>query len=289
MAAGMEQRLSAGTAAPRDIRVRLPALLALALLVAGCATTAEQRFARGASLDRAGEDRLETLNRRVHAFNTELDRLVVRPPAAAYRAAVPSPMRRAVNNFYRHLGEPLNGLNAVAQGKPQSAFRALDRFVINTVLGGVGTIDEASQMGLDEQRHDLGQTLAVWGIPSGPFLMLPVFGPSTLRDGISLVTEFLVDPVGFGSGAILNNTQSTMQILVRVIDQRAELIERGEQIRRGSADDYATIRSAWLQLRLAELYDGNPPLMDEDWDDEEPEPTEATPDPDPTGSPMVRP
>lgn len=261
--------------------MRVLALLSAALLVAGCATTAEERFARGASLERASEDRYEAINRRVHAFNTELDRLVIRPPAAAYRATVPSPMRRAINSFYNHLGEPLNGLNAVAQGKPRSAFRALDRFVLNTVIGGVGTIDEASRMGLDQERHDLGQTLAVWGIPSGPFVMLPVFGPSTLRDGIALLTEFVIDPVGFGSGAILNNTQSTLQILVRLVDERAELIERGEQLRRGSADDYATIRSAWLQLRLAELWDGNPPIMDEEWDEEEPEPESPEPAPAP--------
>ncbi len=258
--------------------MRFRLCLLLALVLGGCATTAEERFARGASLERASEDRLEPINRRVHAFNSELDRLVIRPPAAAYRAAVPSPMRRAINSFYRHLGEPLNGLNALAQGKPQSAFRALDRFAINMVLGGVGTIDEASRMGFDEQPHDLGQTLAVWGIPSGPFVMLPLFGPSTLRDGIALLTEFAVDPVGYGSGAILNNTQSTMQILVRLVDQRAELIERGEQLRRGSADDYATIRSAWLQLRLSELWDGNPPLLDEEWDEEEvpPQPDDAS-------------
>lgn len=242
--------------------------LPLALLLAGCATTAEERFARGASLERASEDRFEAINRKVHAFNTEVDRLVIRPPAAAYRAAVPSPMRRAINSFYNHLGEPLHGVNAIAQGKPKSMFRALDRFLINMVMGGLGTIDEASRMGFDQERHDLGQTLAVWGVPSGPFVMLPVFGPSTLRDGMAFLTEFAIDPVGYGSGVILNNTQSTLQLLVRLVDERAELIERGEQIRRGSADDYATIRSAWLQLRRAELWDGNPPILDEEWDED---------------------
>lgn len=247
--------------------MRLAVCLAF-LAAAGCASTAEERFRRGADLTRASEDRYEAINRRVHAFNTEVDRLIVRPPAVAYRAVVPQPMRRAVNNFYRNLGEPLNGLNAAAQGKPKSAFRALDRFLINIVLGGAGFADEASRLGLDEQPHDIGQTLAVWGVRSGPFVMLPVFGPSTLRDGIALMVEFAIDPVGLGSGILLNRTQSTIQILTRVVDQRAELIERGEQIRRGSADDYATIRSAWLQLRLAELWDGNPPLIEEEWDDE---------------------
>ncbi|WP_448581935.1 MlaA family lipoprotein [Thermaurantiacus sp.] len=261
--------------------MQLRICLLLALFLPGCAMTAEERFLRGASLERASEDRLEPLNRKIHAFNNEVDRLVIRPPAAAYRAVVPAPMRRAINNFYNHLGEPLHGVNAIAQGKPRSAFRALDRFLINSVLGGVGTIDEASRMGFDQQRHDFGQTLAVWGIPSGPFLMLPLFGPSTLRDGIGLLTEFAIDPVGHGAGAILTSTQSTMQILVRLVDERAELIERGEQIRRGAADDYATIRSAWLQLRLAELWDGNPPILDEDWDED---PDAAVPQPEPEGS-----
>ncbi|MFQ3596493.1 MAG: VacJ family lipoprotein, partial [Sphingomonadaceae bacterium] len=243
------------------------AALCFLLVLAGCATTADQRFARGADLSRASEDPWEETNRKVHNFNNAVDKAVVRPAAVAYRTATPSPLRRAVNNFYNNLNEPLNAINALAQGKITSAFRAVDRLLINTLLGFGGAADQASLMGLDVQPHDIGQTFAVWGIPSGPFVMLPVLGPSTVRDGIGLGLSILLDPIRFGTTALFNQTQSFIQLGVQVVDERAELIERGEQIRRGSADDYATVRSAWLQLRLAELYDGNPPIAEDDFDE----------------------
>jgi phospholipid-binding lipoprotein MlaA len=170
-----------------------------------------------------------------------------------------------VRNFYSNLGEPLNLVNSLLQGKFDGATRATGRFFVNMSLGGLGVADEATLLGFDEKPHDLGQTFAVWGIKSGPFVMMPVFGPSTVRDGIGFLGEIFLDPVRFGTGAALNSTQSLIEQGVRLLDQRAELIARGEQIRRGSADDYATVRSAWLQLRLAQLYDGDPPIADEDY------------------------
>lgn len=252
-----------------------PALaLVLAVALGACATSGE-RFDTAASLDRAAEDPWEKTNRKVHAFNSEVDRLVVRPPSALYQKAVPAPLQRGVRNFYGNLGEPLNFVNALAQGQIESARRAAGRFLINVALGGIGVADEATLLGLDEQPHDLGQTFAVWGIKSGPFVMMPVFGPTTVRDGLGFLGELFLDPVRFGTGAALNSTQSVIEQGVRLLDQRAELIERGEQIRRGSADDYATVRSAWLQLRLAQLYNGDPPISDEDYEDFDDEPLDA--------------
>ncbi|WP_448585747.1 MlaA family lipoprotein [Thermaurantiacus sp.] len=242
-----------------------PAVLALVAL-GGCAASGP-RFDAAASMARAAQDEWEETNRKVHAFNTTVDRLAVRPVAQAYRAVVPRPIRRGVNNFYTNLGEPLNFIHAIAQGKEASAARALTRFAMNGVLGGLGVADEATLRGLEQQPHDLGQTLAVWGMKSGPFVMLPVFGPSTLRDGIGFFGDFLLDPVRYGTNRILNPTQSVIEVGVQLANQRAELIERGEQIRLGSLDDYATVRSAWLQLRLAELYDGDPPIAEDDEDD----------------------
>ncbi|WP_448578148.1 MlaA family lipoprotein, partial [Thermaurantiacus sp.] len=241
----------------------LPAVLAI--LTAACATTREE-FDAAASLERAAEDPWERTNRKVHAFNSEVDRLVIRPPAMLYQKAVPAPLQRGVRNFYNNLGEPLNLVNSLLQGKFDGATRAAGRFFVNMSLGGLGAADEATLLGFDEKPHDLGQTFAVWGIKSGPFVMLPVFGPSTVRDGIGFLGEIFLDPVRFGTGAALNSTQSLIEQGVRLLDQRAELIARGEQIRRGSADDYATVRSAWLQLRLAQLYDGDPPIADEDYE-----------------------
>lgn len=237
-----------------------------AIFPAACATTGGQ-FDAAASLERAAEDPWERTNRKVHAFNSELDRLVIRPPAALYQRAVPIPLQRGVRNFYSNLGEPLNLVNSLLQGKFDGATRATGRFFVNMSLGGLGVADEATLLGFDEKPHDLGQTFAVWGLKSGPFVMLPVFGPSTVRDGIGFFGEIFLDPVRFGTGAALNSTQSLIEQGVRLLDQRAELIARGEQIRRGSADDYATVRSAWLQLRLAQLYDGDPPIADEDYEE----------------------
>jgi len=229
-------------------------------------------------MDRAAEDKWEKTNRKIHAFNNEVDRLAVRPVASAYRAADRPRHRRGIGNFYSNLGEPLNFVHAVAQGKGESAERALTRFAMNNVLGGLGTADEATIRGLEQQPHDFGQTMAVWGLKSGPFVMLPIFGPSTLRDGIGFFGDFALDPVRYGTGRILNPTQSVIEVGVQLANQRAELIERGEQIREGSLDDYATVRSAWLQLRFAELHDGNPPIADEDYDIE---PLSAEPEADP--------
>lgn len=252
---------------------RLSFLLLLGALLPGCATTGP-RFDSAASLEAAAQDPWEKTNRKVFAFNNAVDRFVVKPPTVAYQKTVPVPLRRGVNNFYENLDEPLHFVNALMQGKVDSALRALDRFIINLALGGLGVADEATRMGLDEQPHDLGQTFAVWGIKSGPFVMVPLFGPFTVRDGLGFAGDLAMNPVRFGTGRILNSTQSLIQQTVGLLDQRAEIIERGDQIRYGSADDYATVRSAWLQLRLSELYDGDPPIAEEDFFDE---PLEAVP------------
>lgn len=251
--------------------MRGPALsLLLCVLLSACATSQqrEARFERAASMDEAAKDPWEKTNRKIHSFNATVDRLVIKPPTTAYQKAVPVPLRRGVTNFYDMLDEPLNLVNALMQGKVDSAFRALDRFVINFTMGGLGIADEATRQGYDEQKHDLGQTFAVWGIRSGPFVMVPLLGPFTVRDAFGFAGDIVMNPVRFGTGNLLNPTQSIIQQGVGLLDQRAEIIERGDQIRYGSADDYATVRSAWLQLRLAELYDGNPPIGEDDFFDE---------------------
>jgi phospholipid-binding lipoprotein MlaA len=253
-------------------------------LLPACATTEQRqaRFDRAASMDEAAKDPWEKTNRKIHNFNSTVDRLFIKPPTTVYQKTVPVPLRRGVTNFYDMLDEPLNLVNALMQGKVDSAFRAVDRFVINFTLGGLGIADEATRQGYDEQKHDLGQTFAVWGIRSGPFVMLPLLGPFTVRDALGFAGDLFMNPVNLGTGNLLNPTQAIIQQGVGLLDQRAEIIERGDQIRYGSADDYATVRSAWLQLRLSELYDGNPPIAEDDFFDE---PVDGTPSPEAASAP----
>ncbi len=238
--------------------------LALLLIVAGCAHSGE-RFERAASMEAAALDPWERTNRKIYATNRAVDRAVLKPTVKAYRAVMPGAAQRGIRNVYDNFNEPQNFVHAVLQGKFASAFRALDRTLVNTVLGVGGLADHATGMGLEEQPHDFGQTMAVYGLRSGPYLVMPFFGPSTLRDGIGFTVDFVVDPVDFGAREVLNTGGRIAKIGFRVVDARASVAESGEQFLTGSADEYATVRSAWLQLRRAELFDGAPPaLPDED-------------------------
>ena len=251
-----------------------PALL-LALL-AGCAAS-PQRFERVALTDQAMNDPWEKTNRRIHALSTRVDRAVIMPVVDGYRFIVPEGARRGLSNMYGNLQEPTNLANAVAQGKIKSGFRAFDRILVNGVLG-LGVSDHATGMGLEEQEHDFGQTMAVWGVPSGPFVMMPFLGPATLRDGIGFGIDFLLDPVDYGKNRILSAEWRMAQLGIRVINIRIGIAEQGEQLLVGSADPYATIRSAWLQNRRYELWDGNPPpAPEEDEDDWDPPQATETP------------
>ncbi len=258
------------------------ALLSL-LLVAACAHSPE-RLDRVGITDQARADPWEQTNRNILRFNEDMDRVAVRPITKAYRAAVPRGIREMARNGFRHVREPSYFANAVLQGKFDRAFRALDRILINTLLG-FGVTDPATDMGLPVMRHDFGQTLAVWGVPSGPYLMLPFFGPSTARDGFGFVIDFLFDPFDFAENRLLSREERLVRLGFRVIDIRSGLMDQGEQFLAGAADPYATIRSAWLQTRRFELHDGTPPELDaeeEDWDPpilDDPEgPVEAPPD-----------
>ncbi len=240
-----------------------PALLIVLLGLAGCAHSGE-RLDRVAITETAKADPWEGTNRKIFKLTDKIDRAVLSPITDGYRFAVPEAARNGIRNAYDNLQEPTNLANAVAQGKIKSAFRALDRILINGILG-LGVSDHATAMGLTEQPHDFGQTLAVWNVPSGPFVMLPFLGPSTVRDGVGFFVDFALDPVDYGKNRVLSTEERFIQLGVRVLDLRAGLKDQGEQLLQGSADPYATVRSAWLQLRRYQIFDGNlPPEPDED-------------------------
>ncbi len=229
--------------------------------LSGCATP------RIGSSAQAQADPWEKSNRRVYAFNKKLDKYALRPVVNVYRTVLPQPVRNGVTNAVGNYEEPLSFVNAVLQGKIKQAFRTLDRFIINTTLGVGGLADVATGMGRPEEQEDFGQTFAVWGIKSGPFVVLPFFGPSTVRDGVGLAGDLRLDPGDYIRNAVFHPTllYKAGQISVRVINLRSRLVDAGaDGVLSGSLDEYATVRSAYLQSRQNAYYDGNPPQEDDE-------------------------
>lgn len=255
------------------MRLLVPAILGTALLAAGCARQPE-RLAAVAISPVAESDPWENSNRKIYRFNEQLDRYLALPVTNTYRTVVPTEPRRGISNFYSFAREPAYFLNSVLQLKPKSAFRALQRIVVNGVLG-LGVADHASDMGLLSEPHDFGQTLAIWGVPSGHFVYLPFIGPNTVRDAFGFGVDFLFDPADIARDHTLSGRQRAYMLGGRVIDFRSRLMDRGGQLLIGAADPYATTRAAWLQLRRFELFDGMPPLADDEDDLEDP--VEAAP------------
>lgn len=241
-----------------------PLSLTVALLLGACAHGGE-RLDRVAISETAQRDPWETTNRKIFRVSTQIDRYALSPITNVYRTVLPAEPRRAISNGYNLLQEPTNLGNAVAQGKIKSAFRAMDRIMINGMLG-LGVADHASGMGLVEEEHDFGQTMAVWGVPSGPFLMLPFLGPSTVRDGAGFFVDFIFDPVDLIQNRLLSFEERAYWLGVRVLDIRSGLRDQGEQLLQGAADPYATTRAAWLQLRRYQIFDGNLPDADDEAD-----------------------
>ena len=232
------------------------------LAVAGCAT-------RPGSMAEAYRDPYEKFNRKVYALNKGLDRYALLPGAKVYRASVPAAARRGVSGGLSNLDEPLSFINAGLQAKPKEASHTLARFLVNTIFGVAGLVDVATDWGLPEQKEDFGQTFAVWGISSGPYLMLPFFGPSTLRDGVGLVVEYFADPVPYVRDRITpwHTINTVEEFGLKALNLRSSLIDAGaDSVLAGSLDEYATVRSAYLQRRQSQIYDGNPPDEDDTGD-----------------------
>lgn len=231
------------------MRAFFPAMACLTLL-GGCATTSGLQ-------DEARRDPYESFNRKVYAFNKGVDKTVVKPVTKGYRAITPKPARRGLTAFLQNAREPLNFINALLQGKPKQAVETLGRFSVNTVLGVGGLADHATDMGLPAQKEDFGQTMAVWGIRSGPYIMLPLLGPSTMRDGFGFGVDIFTDPYRYGLREIgVTGWKNWAELGVEAIDFRSNLMDTADVLLRGSADEYATVRSAYLQSREALITDG---------------------------------
>lgn len=236
-------------------------VLLTAGLAAGCATVPPETDpeARAEYFER--NDPLEPLNRATYAFNEAVDTLVLRPAAEAYRLFLPQPVRTGIGNVIDNLLLPKTAAHQLLQGKPEMAGKALARFAVNSTVGILGIFDFASDLGLEPQFEDMGQTLGVWAgtTDGGPFLMLPVLGPSNLRDVFGRGIDFFADPwrhIGQGDTVeTLRWTRTGTQIL----DTREQLIEPIDALRRDSLDPYAALRSVYQQQRAREILDETPP------------------------------
>lgn len=230
-------------------RVFLELGVAAALTMqAGCATVPGQ--------DRLAEkDPLEKVNRGIWNADQFADRVVLKPVAKGYRAVAPRPVRQGVTNFFANLTEPWSFVNNVLQGQMKRAGRNLKRFALNTTVGLAGFLDHASKVGIKPANEDFGQTMAHYGVNGGPYLVLPLLGPSTLRDAVGAGVAYLADPVSIGQRELHVSVWYKRAFAVaRIISARSDLIESGgDAFLESSLDPYAAAKSAYLQHRRAEI------------------------------------
>lgn len=226
-------------------RMALVPMLAGSIGLAGCAT----------SPDANPQDPFEDFNRSFYNFNKALDEALVEPIGRGYNAVMPGPVNKGITNFFDNLRDVQSAINNLLQLKIGRAFSDVGRIAVNSTVGILGLIDVASNLNLPSYKEDFGQTLGVWGVGAGPYLVLPFFGPSSGRDGIGVVVDWYTDPLYF-----LDDTGTAWALRgLRLVDLRADLLNVSRVIEQAALDPYAFVRDAYLQRREGLVYDGNPP------------------------------
>jgi len=239
------------------VKTRLSLLLVSAAVLAACA--ANPPTPKEA---RSGADPWEPLNRPIHSFNNAYDTVLLKPIAKGYEFIIPGVLRQGVTNFSRNLREPLHIINNLLQGKGSAAVSDTGRLLLNSTFGVLGIFDLATPAGLERSDEDFGQTLAAWGVPAGPYIVIPFLGPSTLRDGLMIPLNLLADPLWHYD----NSSIRDKLYVLRLIDVRQRLFVADELLE-GSQDKYITIRESYLQRRQYLIFDGNPPVDEDIYDD----------------------
>jgi phospholipid-binding lipoprotein MlaA len=219
-------------------------VLALALAAGGCATTGDDP-----------RDPVEGVNRAVFEFNDQADELVFRPAARLYRNVTPQGLRDAVRNFFNNIDDLFIGANNLLQGKVETAVNDWLRFAFNSTLGFLGVIDWASDMGLEKHNEDFGQTLGHWGVGNGMYLVLPLLGPSTLRDTAALPVDWAGDPV-YEHAPVSERNGLTV---AHTVGRRADLLGASRTREEAALDRYVFLRDASLQQRRSPISVGRPP------------------------------
>jgi phospholipid-binding lipoprotein MlaA len=226
---------------------RLGLVLSLLLIAAVC----------GGCSGANPRDPLEPINRSIFKFNDGWDKVVSQPVAEGYKAVLPPPVRNGVSNFFGNWRDTTTAINNFLQFKLGRAASDVGRIIVNTTVGFFGVFDVASRIGLQKHEQDFGLTLGVWGIPNGPYLVLPFLGPSTARDTVGYVVDIYTDPQIY---LVTNSPETYIVLGVRIVNVRANLLEAGQIFEQAAVDRYAFLRDAYLQRRRSQMYDGNPPI-----------------------------
>lgn len=208
------------------------------------------------SMSDAPSDPLEPLNRLIFGLNEGVDFLILRPVNTVYRTLVPQPVRKGVANVVYNLASPVIFANDLLQGEGKRAGHTASRFIINTTVGVGGIMDVASKQGIPRHSEDFGQTLAVWGIGSGPYLVLPLIGPSTLRDTAAMAVDGSMDPMTW----VLMDEKTAVRLIptgTQIVVYHDEFLDDAQNMRRSSADFYASVRDVYSQRRQSEIANGN--------------------------------
>ncbi|MDE2260843.1 MAG: VacJ family lipoprotein [Betaproteobacteria bacterium] len=233
---------------------RILGLFWAVFLIAGCASLPQG----SAASDR---DPMESYNRAMYSFNDTLDRAVLQPVARGYVAITPDLVRTGISNFFNNIGDLAVFVNDFLQGKAKQGLADGGRFVMNTTIGLLGVFDVATPAGLPRHREDFGQTLAVWGWDNSTYLVLPLLGPSTVRDTLGLVGD---TPLGLYTNLHTTNTKLAEIFAFETVNTRSNLLAASNVLETAALDPYAFVRDAYLQRRRNLIYDGHPPPTPDD-------------------------
>lgn len=206
------------------------------------------------------KDPLQAYNRVMFAFNERADQYALKPVAKAYRFITPKPVQFVVGNFFSNLGDLWTGFNNLLQGKGKAAASDTARFFVNSTLGFLGFADVATEMGLEKHNEDLGQTLGWWGVPSGPYFVIPLLGPSTIRDATSRLVDVYGQPYMWQDG---HDALKWSLWTVDKVHTRASLLDAEGALNDAALDKYTLMRDGWLARRRNQVYDGDPPDEDD--------------------------
>jgi phospholipid-binding lipoprotein MlaA len=225
--------------------IRWVGVTLMALLLTACAS-----IPPGSTAD--PRDPFERYNRAMFSFNKTVDDKVLKPVATGYVDVIPDLVRTAISNFFGNIGDVWTAVNNYLQGKPRDGTNDLARVVLNSTFGIVGLIDVATPAGLVQHEEDFGQTLGVWGVKSGPYLILPILGASTVRDGLVRPLDLYADPITQINGAGVENSLRAL----RLVDDRATLLYSTRMMEDAALDPYLFVRDAYLQRRESRVRDG---------------------------------
>ena len=236
------------------LNIGLAAAVCLGLVVAGCATPPQSEDKEAVAAFKEANDPYEPFNRAMLGFNLALDKAVLRPVTSVYREAVPDLIQTNIHNFLQNLRGPVIFANDLMQGEIDRAGTTLMRFTVNSTIGILGIFDFATQAGIEKHDEDFGQTLATWEVESGPYLVLPIFGPSNPRDGIGLLGDRLLDPfTWFAPFEFMVG-----RAIGTAVDKRSQSFDQFNDLEKNSLDFYSAVRSLYRQKRQDQIRNGAP-------------------------------